>query len=93
MSHTVSLLLLAVLGRILLVQRVRVLIGVDDGARVSQESRLRLAHLLRVLTSSSVSRCIILLMELPLLLLKELLLLRRLAVGGAARVQVSTALI
>ena len=94
MSHVLHLLLLAVLRCILLVQRVSILISVEAGACVSQESRLRLAHLLRVLSSRrSLPLSTVLLMELSLLLLKELLLLRGLTVGGAAGIQVTTALV
>lgn len=90
-SHVLHLLLLAVLRRILLVQRVSILISVETGARVSQESRLRLAHLLRVLRiRRSLPLRSLLLMELSLLLLKELLLLRGLAVARAAGIEVAT---
>lgn len=76
-SHVLHLFLLTVLRGVLLVQRVRVvLIRVEAGAGVPQESRLRLAHLLRVHCRRSRPRCIILLLvERPLLLLHELLLL------------------
>ena len=78
------------LRRVLLVQRVSIiLIVVEAGAGVSQERRLRLAHLLRVLRGWLRPGCVLLLVERPLLLLHELLL----AVGRATSVQVATALI